>query len=169
VAVVDLHVLTTDEWPLWRDARVAALTDAPHAFKSRLADWHRGGEETWRARLTLPGAHNLVALLDGEPVGMASGVPGAGGVRELRSVWVGPAARGRGVGDRLVAAVEAWARSTGATTLELTVFPDNGPAIALYRRHGFADTDRHGALLPDGVTREKVMVKELAAQPSASE
>ncbi|KAF4406828.1 MULTISPECIES: GNAT family N-acetyltransferase [Streptomyces] len=160
--MVQLRAMTPDDWPRWRDARLAALADAPHAFKSRLADWHRGGEEQWRARLEAPGTYNVLALLDGDrTAGMASGVPGDGGVCELRSVWVGPDARGRGVADRLVGAVEEWALRSGAAALRLTVIPGNEPAAALYRRHGFAATGELGAVLRDGVTRELVMAKRL--------
>jgi ribosomal protein S18 acetylase RimI-like enzyme len=131
--VVTLRVLTLDDWPLWRAVRLAALTDAPHAFRVGLADWHRGGEAEWRARLALPGSHNVVALIDDRPVGVARGVPGF----ELRSVWVAREARGHGVGDRLLAEVEAWAMRSGAPTLRLAVFGDNAPAVALYERHGY--------------------------------
>jgi len=165
--MVYLRVLTADDWPLWRDARLAALTEAPHAFKARLADWHRGGEEQWRARAELPGSCNVVALLDGRLAGMARGVPGEAGAYELRSVWVGPAARGRGAGDLLVAAVERWARQSGATVLRLSVLPGNEPAVALYRRNGFLDTGEPGDPLPDGVTRERVMAKALRSPEDA--
>ncbi|GAA1108815.1 GNAT family N-acetyltransferase [Streptomyces javensis] len=165
--MVRLRVVTTDDWPLWRDVRRTALAEAPHAFKSRLADWHRGGEERWRARLEMPDAYHVVALLNGRAVGMAGGMPGDGDGNgdgrppELRSVWVSPEARGQGVGGRLIAAVESWALRTGATALRLAVLPGNAPAIALYERHGFAATGEPGDLLADGVTRELVMVKAL--------
>ena len=74
-------------------------------------------------------------------------------------MWVSPAARGRGVGDLLISAVERWAVERGAKMLRLAVMPDNGKAIALYERHGFADTGELGDLLPDGVRRELVMAK----------
>ena len=77
----------------------------------------------------------------------------------MRSVRVGPGARGHGVGDRLVTAVEAWARESGATTPALAVIPGNDAALVLHRRHGFVTTDEPGDLLPDGVTREQVMAK----------
>lgn len=157
-----LHVVTADDWPLWRDARLAALADAPHAFKSRLADWADGGERRWRSRFEMPGAYNVLALREGRPVGVASGVPGDNGVSDLRSVWVSPDLRGRGVGDQLVSAVERWARRAGATTLRLTVIPGNEPAIALYRRNGFALTGERGSPLPDGTGWEQVMRKSLA-------
>ncbi|MEE1929483.1 GNAT family N-acetyltransferase [Streptomyces sp. TRM 70351] len=163
-----LRVLTADDWELWRAVRLAALAEAPYAFGSRLADWQGAGdrEERWRARLSLPGALDLLAVLDGEPVGQASGVPDEEGrVVRLLSVWAGPRARGLGVGDALVGEVERWARHAGARTLELAVSPGNGHARALYRRHGFVDTGRLGEEVPGG-GREQVWVKELSAPPA---
>lgn len=154
-----LRVLTTNDWALWREARLAALTEAPHAFKSRVGDWHRGGEERWRARLETPGAYNVLASLDGRTVGMASGLPGGDDVYELRSVWVGPEARGLGVSDQLIEAVGTWARRSGATALRLAVIPGNSAAVSLYLRNGFVLTEERGDVLSDGVTREQVMVK----------
>jgi hypothetical protein len=41
-------------------------------------------EERWRARLSIPGSYDVVAVLQREPVGLASGVPTAeDGVKEL--------------------------------------------------------------------------------------
>ncbi|MGQ5260968.1 GNAT family N-acetyltransferase [Micromonospora sp. ZYX-F-536] len=159
--MLSLRTVSIDDWPLWREVRLAALADAPHAFKSRLAEWHSGGEERWRSRLEMPGSHNIVAMLDDQAVGMAAGLPGDNGVSELRSVWVGPEARGRGVGDRLIAAVETWALRSDARTLKLAVIPGNEAAITLYRRNGFVVTKQLGGLLSDGVTREQVMEKAL--------
>ncbi|MDT0306057.1 GNAT family N-acetyltransferase [Streptomyces sp. DSM 44917] len=160
--MVRLKSLTAQDWPLWRDARLAALTEAPHAFTSRPADWPHGGEERWRARLSLPGFRNPVALgPSAAPLGLASGVPGEGGLRELRSVWVAPAAREQGVGAALLAEVERWARDSGGTALRLAVLPGNAPAIALYERCGFVRTDEPGPPLPDGDTCQLVMAKPL--------
>ncbi|WP_369372564.1 GNAT family N-acetyltransferase [Streptomyces sp. cg36] len=83
-------------------------------------------------------------LIHGLPVGLASGVPGGG------------------VGDHLIRAVERWGAERGATTLRLSVMPDNRKATALYERHGFTDTGEPGDLLPDGGGRERGMAKSLA-------
>jgi ribosomal protein S18 acetylase RimI-like enzyme len=164
--VLELRVLTPDDWPVWRELRLAALAEAPYAFGASLADWQGDGdrEERWRGRLGLAGSYNVVAVLDGRPVGMATGVPaGPPGVVELISMWVSPAARGRGVGDRLVAAVTAWAQQVGATEVRLAVVEDNAAAEALYRRTGFTDTGELGDLMPDGVRRERIMARPLRA------
>ncbi|WP_316524920.1 GNAT family N-acetyltransferase [Kitasatospora brasiliensis] len=162
MAELTLRILTTADWPLWRDLRLAALADAPDAFKSRLADWPHGGEGRWRDRLHRPDAHHVAAFLDDTPVGIVDGLPGSpDGVRELRSLWVAPQARGRGVADRLIEEVESWARAVGGTTLLLAVLPGNVAALALYRRHGFAPLGEPGELLADGVTRELLLAKPL--------
>lgn len=162
MVTLTLRTLTTADWPLWRDLRLASLTGSPEAFKAGLADWHQGGEDRWHDRLRLPDALHVAALLDDDPVGLVGGLPGSpDGVRELRSLWVAPRARGRGVADRLVEEVERWALTTGGTTLRLAVLPGNHAALALYRRHGFTPLAEPGDLLADGLSRELLMAKPL--------
>lgn len=163
--MIELRELVPDDWPLWRELRLAALADAPAAFGTQLASWQGEGdrEERWRARLAIPGSYNIVAVLDEKPVGMASGVPSPeAGVVELISMWVAPTARGRGVGDFLIACVQRWAIGQGARLMRLAVAENNHHAIALYRRNGFQPTGELGDLMPDGVTRECFMAKDLA-------
>lgn len=92
---------------------------------------------------------------------MVSGVPtGEAEVTELISLWVDPAARGRGVGDRLVEDIVRWARRSGAATLRLSVMDSNRAARALYERHGFRDAE-------EPVTQGKlVLVKALRVDRS---
>jgi ribosomal protein S18 acetylase RimI-like enzyme len=169
--VLEIRTLSGADWAVWRRLRLAALAEAPYAFGSTLADWQGAGdrEQRWRDRLEIPGSHNLVAVLDGVPSGMASGVPTeAAGLVEIISLWVSPAARGRGVADRLIEEIEAWAVQTGrATTMRLEVTPGNAAAIALYRRHGFAETGELGEPTLDGLGRELVMAKPLGADGQA--
>ncbi|MEE1788563.1 GNAT family N-acetyltransferase [Streptomyces sp. SP17BM10] len=163
--MLELRILSSDDWPVFRELRLAALAEAPYAFGSTLADWQGPGdhEDRWRSRLEIPGALDLVAVLDGRPVAMASGVPADEDPTavELISMWVGPEARGQGVGDLLITEIATWAAAQGRTTLKLAVMPHNDAAIALYRRHAFADTDELGDLLDDGVSRELVLAKRL--------
>lgn len=165
--MIELRTLSPDDWQLWRSLRLAALTEAPYAFGSTLADWQGEGdrEARWRDRLGIAGSHNVVAALDRELVGMASGVPSEQeDAVELISMWVSRAARGRGVGDALVAEVERWALRRGARVLRLDVTDGNEAAAGLYLRNGFAFTGELGDLMADGVRRERVMAKPLAGQ-----
>jgi ribosomal protein S18 acetylase RimI-like enzyme len=163
--VIEIRVLTPGDWAVWRRIRLRALAEAPHAFGSRLSDWQGKGdrEERWRARLAVPGSHNLIAALDGVSVGMASGVPGEQeGAAELVSMWVSPEARGRGVADRLISEVERWSLERRAEVIRLAVTPGNEHALALYRRNGFEDTGELGDLMPDGASRERILSKKLS-------
>jgi len=139
---VTLITLSSDDWRVWRSVRLAALAEAPEAFGSRSADWVDADEGRWRERLSIPGAIDLVALDGGTgiPIGMVTGTPsprpGAGA--ELISLWVDPAARGRGVATLLIDAVATWAAAAGASRLELSVMAENESARRTYERNGFA-------------------------------
>jgi putative acetyltransferase len=50
--------------------------------------------------------------------------------------------RGKGVGTALLEAAISWARAAGAHKLALEVWPDNTPALQLYRKAGFVEEGR---------------------------
>ena len=139
--MIRIRTIGADDWRAFRGLRLQALREAPYAYSSILADWQgdRDIEERWRGRLTgVP--FNVIAYLGDAAAGIVSGTsPTPEGTVELISLWVAPFARGRGVGDALVDAVVRWASGQGAVTVALAVIPNNEPAIALYRRHGFVD------------------------------
>lgn len=142
VTAIETRELKADDWPVWRKLRQSALTEAPEAFGSVLADWTGAGdtEQRWRARLRdVP--VNLVIALDGEPAGMVSiTAPDTDGTVEMISMWVTPEARGRGVGDEAVRhAITRAAQRFPRCAMTLSVKTVNRHAIALYQRHGFVD------------------------------
>lgn len=164
-AVIETRVLTPQDWRMWRKLRLAALAEDPSAFGTSLAEWQERGdrEARWRDRLALAGSHNLVALLDGRPAAMASGVPtDSGSVAEIISMWVEPQARGQAVGDHLICAVEDWARARGVMCLRLAVMAGNDHAIALYQRNGFKFSERNTDQSTHGEIRERLMIKRLS-------
>ena len=57
-------------------------------------------------------------------------------------MMVAPEWRGRGVGSALMEAAIAWARRSGVEKLELSVYPDNDAAHALYAKFGFREEGR---------------------------
>jgi GNAT superfamily N-acetyltransferase len=61
------------------------------------------------------------------------------GTFELAKMAVEPSAQGRGYGDRLVEAAIAFARGAEARRLMLVSNTRLGPALNLYRKHGFRD------------------------------
>ena len=56
----------------------------------------------------------------------------------LDSIAVTPERRRQGAADALLTAAETWGRQRGLRFITLEVRAGNGPAIALYRKHGYA-------------------------------
>ena len=79
----------------------------------------------------------LIASQNGTPVGCGAVRLIEPEVGELKRMYVSPAARGTGLGRRLVEALEAAARSIGAKRLVLETGIRQHAAIALYRATGF--------------------------------
>jgi putative acetyltransferase len=67
----------------------------------------------------------------------------------------------------MAALVECADHSLGLRRIELTVFTDNAPAIALYRRFGFVEEGRsRGYAMRDGVLADVLHMARLADAPS---
>ena len=86
--------------------------------------------------------HRFVAVDDtGSVLGWVAVVPVSdrcayAGVVE-HSVYVHPAARGRGVGAALLAALVASTEAAGIWTIQSGIFPENVASLALHDRAGF--------------------------------
>ncbi len=79
----------------------------------------------------------LVASIDGERVAGGCVKTTAPHVGSLKRMWVADAARGLGIGRRMLAALEDQARALGITTLRLETNKTLQEAIALYRSAGY--------------------------------
>jgi len=132
--------LAAHEADLWRTIRLNALASAPSAFADQHDDW--AGRPLGDFADRLASSAVFLAELGGAGVGCieltpdADGAPGRGWVE---SVFVTRLARGRGVADALLAAVEAEARRRGLTELCLDVGAANAAARGAYARFGFAE------------------------------
>lgn len=88
--------------------------------------------------LTPPSGYFLLAWLDGEAVGCVALKVNAG-VGEIKRMWVAESARGLGVAQRILVAVESLAREVGVTTLQLDTNRRLTEARALYARNGYVE------------------------------
>lgn len=88
----------------------------------------------------------LVAYLDGRPVGCGGWrrYGDDGRVAELKRMYTAPAARGRGVARRVLAAVEESARSAGRRRMILECGDRQPEAIALYTSCGYQPIPHFG-------------------------
>ena len=106
----------------------------------------------------------LVARMSGELVGWAALSPVSdrcayAGVAEL-SVYVAAAARGKGVGGRLLADLVVASEAAGIWTLQAGIFPENVASIAIHRRNGFREVGRRERLGQlEGRWRDVVMLE----------
>ena len=73
-----------------------------------------------------------------------------------------PRARSKGIGTRLLEAIDAWARRVGVTRLELTVMAHNLAAIGLYSRRGYAaEGVRRQSLVVDGQPVDELVMSKI--------
>jgi phosphinothricin acetyltransferase len=108
----------------------------------------------------------LVAEADGEVVGWVAASTYRprecyAGIAEF-SVYVAGSARGRGVGDALLAAFLPACRDAGLWKVLSRIFPENEASRRLCARHGFREVgiyERHGRL--EGAWRDVVIVERL--------
>ncbi len=146
--IMKIHRLTGRDWKRGRDIRLRALRDSPDAFGSTLEREVLFSESDWISRLDRKDAVTFVAASDeGKDLGLVGGAP-YGADAGLFSMWVDPAARGRGVGTILVKAVIEWAIEMGYSKVRLDVGDHNLPATAFYERNGFTATGVTGTLPP---------------------
>ena len=137
---LDLQVLTPEDWPLLKAARLDALKDSPHAFMSHYdVEWDRSEREWRRSNET---ATWIVARDTERAIGLARSVaePTRTSVCYLESIWVDPGHRRRGGFRALLHRLADFERHMGATELLLWVLEDNHTARHAYAAVGFRPT-----------------------------
>ena len=118
--------------------------------------------------LRSPRADILLASLGTEPAGYALLLYRAGStLARLYSVATLPSARGKGVGRRLMEALERAAIRRGCDRLRLEVREKNRPAIALYESLGYRRIGRYEDYYQDGAPALRYE-KQLASPQEAS-
>jgi putative acetyltransferase len=108
--------------------------------------------------LRRPDATFLVAAVSGKVLGCGALV-NRGDYAELKRMFVLPACRGRGIGRRLLAALEAKATHLGLRWARLETGVSQPEAIRLYERAGFRRRGPYGGYTEDALT--VYMEKEL--------
>lgn len=126
--------LRPEDWPQVAAIYEEGIRTGQATFETAVPAW-----EAWDAGHL--DAHRLVAVDAGRIVGWAALSPISdrccyAGVAE-HSVYVAEAARGRGVGRALLAALIESTEAAGIWTLQSGVFPENEASVALHLRAGF--------------------------------
>lgn len=132
---------------LFKEVRLRALQDAPHAFGSSYAKEFQLSDSDWAKRVERWSGEvgvGFLAMDEGAACGLAgSFLDQKDATRaNLISMWTAPTHRQRGIGRLLVDEVLNWARARRAHILQLMVTSNNEPAIRFYQRLGFTRTGR---------------------------
>jgi len=107
----------------------------------------QGLDDDVKARLcddlaAMPGAVSFIAWQADQSLGLLNAMPGystfkARPLLNVHDIAVRPDCRGQGVGQALLAALEAYARALGCCKLTLEVLSGNAVATRSYLRFGF--------------------------------
>lgn len=123
--------------------RQAALADLPGALEVDRQSFGSDGY-SWlaiRQLFDISGRFLIVAEQQGKIVGYALGAIQSGATTGwMLSLAVSPATRKMGVGDQLTRELVTRLTASGASTVALTVHPQNDSARKLYQRFGFSES-----------------------------
>ena len=133
------------------DCREAVAADLPALARLEAAAFaDPWSAEMLAAELANPGSLVLVLAGPGAALLGYACFRQGGGEAELLRVAVEPAARGRGLARRLIAAGCERLRAAGVASCHLEVRPGNEAALAVYRALGFTLAGRRRAYYRDG-------------------
>jgi GNAT superfamily N-acetyltransferase len=159
--MIELRRLAPHETEPLRELRLRALRDDPGAFAETYEEARARPAEDWASWAADP-ARVIVVACDGDAwVGMVVCREREARRTWLTALWVDPAARGTGLGARLIDAVAEWSRERGAIALELSVTTNNEAAAELYARTGFVPTGQVRPLPADPSRTEVFLTRPL--------
>lgn len=127
------------------DPRLPVARHCLRAYFAELSRRFDGGFDPRRSipaddqDLVPPAGVLLVAMLNDEPAGCGALMYHGDEPAEVKRMWVSPAARGLGLGRRLLAELEDQAAAHGVRTLRLETNHALTEAIGLYRSAGYRE------------------------------
>lgn len=158
-SAVAIRALVPEDWPAVAEIYRQGIESGNATFETEVPTW-----ESWDAARS-PDCR-LVAEADGRRViGFAALSPVSGrcvygGVREAM-IYIAAAARGRGVGGRLLARLVSESEAQGTWTLKAGIFPENHASIRIFEKAGFRIVGTHERLgrFHDGRWRDVVLME----------
>ncbi|MFJ5958042.1 GNAT family N-acetyltransferase [Paenarthrobacter sp. NPDC092416] len=134
-----IRSMTRQDWPAVREIFADGIASGHATFETAVPEW----EQFDATRLQ---DHRLVAEVDGQVLGWTAVSPVSSravysGVVE-HSIYVAEAARGQGLGARLLQALAASTEAHGIWTIQSSIFPENEASLRLHQAAGFSIVGR---------------------------
>lgn len=161
---MNIREIQADDWAQFRAIRLQALLESPQAFGGTYLAESALTDEQWqgRARFYQEDAGTCFMLgFEGTPMAMAGAYRDKAkvGVAHLYSVWTAPAWRGKGVTQKLIEPLFAWARAANLPIMEGWVTAHNERALGFYRKAGFELTNEN-CPLRWGPTVQQILIRK---------
>ena len=167
VEPVLIEPMTPADWPAVRRIYAAGIATGQATFETEAPGWdawNRSHLPVCRLVARAAGSGNGSGNNAGGVLAWAALAPVSGracyaGVAE-HSIYVDAAARGRGIGKRLLGELARQSEAAGIWTLQSSVFPENAASIAVHLACGFRILGRRKRVaMLHGVWRDTVIME----------
>ncbi|CAN5414713.1 GNAT family N-acetyltransferase [soil metagenome] len=167
--MLSVRRIRSDEGPVLRATRLAALADAPGESTTTLARAEAHDDDHWSTSAAANASGPMQATFfaeagdggGGDPIGLVGAYANRSGVVNLVGLWSAPGHRDIGVASALIAAVAEWALSSGDRRLRFWVVERNEFARRFYEGEGFVATGTVMPYEPDPRINQVEMVLDL--------
>ena len=133
-SAVAIEPMMPADWPEVRSIYLEGIATGNATFQQTAPEWSEWDENHLReCRFVARAGQTIVGWV---ALGRVSTRQVYAGVAEV-SVYVAGAARGGGIGSKLLAEVILASEAAGVWTLQAGIFPENGASIHLHQKAGF--------------------------------
>lgn len=157
-----IEAMGPGDWDQVRAIYLEGINTGHATFEADVPTWEQWDAAHLRfARLVVRQADDVIGWAAISPVSQRCVY---GGVAEV-SVYVSAAARGKGVGRKLLNGLIDESEQNGIWTLQAGIFPENTASLALHRACGFREVGRRERIgKMRGVWRDTVLLERRSAK-----
>jgi ribosomal protein S18 acetylase RimI-like enzyme len=167
--VLDIIMLTRNQWERLRDIRLTALLESPDSFLATYELERDYGKDQWQAEFGRGDWH--IGMISGREVSLlgTTRLPDTPAHQcYLEYLWVSPRYRRAHVASWMLTAVLNRLHAAGLRTAFLWVLEGNEVATQLYKRFGFVSTNHRQPLPGQADRSEERMQLDLSDGPPRS-
>ena len=158
----DVQIITLEpkDWQQYKNLRLRALKEEPHAYGSTYEENAERPDEFWKQRLEDASKEKTQWLVFAELKGEVIGMVGAFVEKEIDNahviaVYVAPEARGKGISKLLMNNLLSQIKKNKLVKkITVDVNPEQLPAFNLYKNSGFEIIKKYKMVLGDGIEHE---------------